>query len=88
MIIEVGIRLLALRRSYWRSVWNIIDTVLVALCAITLIVLASGCSASERNEAIFDTILLVIRNVIQFFRLFMMVRKYVSFKYIYKRLVV
>ncbi|ORY93985.1 hypothetical protein BCR43DRAFT_495675 [Syncephalastrum racemosum] len=75
MIIEVSIRLVALQRAYWRSVWNIVDTVLVAMCAITLIVLASGCSASERSEAIFDTILLVIRNCIQVFRLFMMVRK-------------
>ncbi|KAJ8654968.1 hypothetical protein O0I10_009364 [Lichtheimia ornata] len=75
MIIEVGIRLLALRRAYWNSVWNIIDTILVTLCAITLIVIASGCSAGERSEAIFDTVLLVIRNCIQFFRLFMIVRK-------------
>ncbi|KAI9318109.1 hypothetical protein BX666DRAFT_1856687 [Dichotomocladium elegans] len=75
MIAEVGIRLVALRRAYWKSVWNIIDTVLVALCAITLIVIASGCSAGERSEAILDTILLVIRNCVQFFRLFMMVRK-------------
>ncbi|KAI8098850.1 uncharacterized protein BX664DRAFT_319752 [Halteromyces radiatus] len=75
MIIEVTIRLLALRRTYWQSVWNIIDIVLVLLCAITLIVLATGCSASERNEAIFDTVLLVIRNCFQFFRLFMMAKK-------------
>lgn len=75
MIIEVGVRLLALRRAYWNSVWNIIDTILVTLCAITLIVIASGCSAGERSEAIFDTVLLVIRNCIQFFRLFMIVRK-------------
>lgn len=75
MITEVSIRMVALRRAYWRSVWNIIDTILVVLCAITLIVIASGCSASERSEALFDTILLVIRNCVQFFRLFMMMRK-------------
>ncbi|ORX50594.1 hypothetical protein DM01DRAFT_1367868 [Hesseltinella vesiculosa] len=75
MILEVTIRLLALGRTYWQSVWNMIDIVLVALCVITLIVLATGCSDSERSEAIFDTVLLVIRNCFQFFRLFMMARK-------------
>ncbi|SAM07894.1 hypothetical protein [Absidia glauca] len=75
MIAEVTIRLLALRRTYWQSIWNIIDTILVVLCAVTLIVLATGCSASERKEAIFDTLLLVIRNCFQFFRLFMMAKK-------------
>ncbi|KAG2178400.1 hypothetical protein INT44_001552 [Umbelopsis vinacea] len=75
MILEVSIRMVALRRGYWKSIWNVIDTILVILCAITLIVIASGCSASERSEALFDTILLVIRNCVQFFRLFMMMRK-------------
>ncbi|KAI8062621.1 hypothetical protein BC940DRAFT_308327 [Gongronella butleri] len=75
MILEVTIRVLALGRAYWQSVWNLIDIVLVMMCVITLIVLATGCSASERNEAIFDTILLVIRNCVQFFRLFMMAKK-------------
>ncbi|KAI8329305.1 hypothetical protein BC941DRAFT_443185 [Chlamydoabsidia padenii] len=75
MIAEVTVRMLALRRAYWQSIWNIVDTILVVLCAITLIVLATGCSASERNEAIFDTLLLVIRNCFQFFRLFMMAKK-------------
>ncbi|CAO3649938.1 unnamed protein product [Cunninghamella echinulata] len=75
MIIEVSIRLVALRRVYWQSIWNIIDIILVGLCVITLIVLATGCSATERKEAIFDTILLVIRNCFQFCRLFMMAKK-------------
>ncbi|KAI8092365.1 uncharacterized protein B0P05DRAFT_526000 [Gilbertella persicaria] len=75
MIVEVTTRLLALGRQYWRSIWNTIDIVLVVLCAVTLIVLTTGCSVGERSEAIFDTILLVIRNGFQLFRLFMMLRK-------------
>ncbi|KAI7893264.1 uncharacterized protein EV154DRAFT_502241 [Mucor mucedo] len=75
MIVEVTTRLLALGRDYWRSLWNIIDIILVILCAITLIVLTTGCSVGERREAIFDTVLLVIRNGFQLFRLFMMLRK-------------
>ncbi|CEP18379.1 hypothetical protein [Parasitella parasitica] len=75
MIIEVATRLLALGRRYWKSVWNIVDVILVGLCAVTLIVLTTGCSVGERSEAIFDTVLLVIRNGFQLFRLFMMLRK-------------
>ncbi|GAA5810241.1 hypothetical protein MFLAVUS_003661 [Mucor flavus] len=75
MIIEVTTRLLALGRGYWKSVWNIVDIILVGLCAVTLIVLTTGCSVGETNEAIFDSILLVIRNGFQLFRLFMMLRK-------------
>ncbi|KAI9469909.1 MAG: hypothetical protein EXX96DRAFT_587932 [Benjaminiella poitrasii] len=75
MIIEVIIRLLALGRRYWKSVWNIIDIILVVLCAVTLVVLTTGCSIGERSEAIFDTVLLVIRNGFQLIRLFVMLRK-------------
>ncbi|PHZ13629.1 uncharacterized protein RHIMIDRAFT_236681 [Rhizopus microsporus ATCC 52813] len=75
MIVEVSTRLLALGRNYWKSVWNVVDIILVMLCVVTLIVLTTGCSIGERNEAIFDTILLVIRNGFQLFRLFMMLRR-------------
>ncbi|KAI8883590.1 hypothetical protein K501DRAFT_89928, partial [Backusella circina FSU 941] len=57
MIIEVTTRLLALGKTYWTSAWNIVDIILVSLCIITLIVLTTGCSVNERNEALFDTIL-------------------------------
>ncbi|KAG0809642.1 hypothetical protein G6F16_010277 [Rhizopus arrhizus] len=75
MIVEVSTRLLALGKNYWKSVWNMIDIVLVIVCAVTLLVLTTGCSIGERNEAIFDTMLLVIRNGFQLFRLFMMLRR-------------
>ncbi|KAI9265954.1 hypothetical protein BY458DRAFT_217945 [Sporodiniella umbellata] len=75
MILEVSTRLIALGTSYWESAWNVVDIVLVTLCLVTLLVLTTGCSDSERREAIFDTVLLVIRNGIQLFRLFMMLRR-------------
>ncbi|CAO3681601.1 unnamed protein product [Rhizopus stolonifer] len=75
MILEVSTRLVALGKNYWKSAWNIVDIILVALCAVTLLVLTTGCSIGERNEAIFDTMLLVIRNGFQLFRLFMMLRR-------------
>ncbi|KAI8328231.1 hypothetical protein BC941DRAFT_445336 [Chlamydoabsidia padenii] len=75
MIIEVTIRVLALRKTYWQSLWNVVDIILVGLCVITLILLATGCSTTERTEAIFDSILLIIRNCFQFFRLCRMAKK-------------
>ncbi|SAL96198.1 hypothetical protein [Absidia glauca] len=82
MIIEVSIRLLALRRVFWHSIWNVIDILLVGLCVITLIVLTTGCSATERTEAIFDSALLVIRNCFQFFRLYRMAKRNKSSIYV------
>ncbi|KAI8878251.1 hypothetical protein K501DRAFT_258891 [Backusella circina FSU 941] len=76
MIIEVSTRLLALGKGYWRSIWNILDTILVGLCVITLLVLTTGCSVLEHNEAIFDNVLLVIRNGFQCGRLVTMLRRY------------
>ncbi|KAI9310366.1 hypothetical protein BX666DRAFT_2008107 [Dichotomocladium elegans] len=75
-IIEVAVRLIALKKAYWKSVWNQLDVALVILCTITLVWLAiSNCSAGEQNEALFDTILLVVRNGFQLFRLLTMARK-------------
>ncbi|RUO96755.1 hypothetical protein BC936DRAFT_141495 [Jimgerdemannia flammicorona] len=75
MITEVAIRVLALGQNYWTSIWNLIDLMLVLLCCITLVVISPGCSAGEREEAILDTVLLVVRNVVQFFRLAGMLRR-------------
>ncbi|CAG8608635.1 11174_t:CDS:2 [Paraglomus occultum] len=75
MITEVLTRFIALRKLYWKSVYNIVDLVLVLLCLVTLIfIVTDGCS-EHRSEEIFDTLLLVIRNLMQFGRLFIMLRK-------------
>ncbi|TPX40104.1 hypothetical protein SeMB42_g06146 [Synchytrium endobioticum] len=76
MIVEVSIRFIALGKHYWKSVWNILDLVMVALCAMTLVYLLFGeCSMARATEAVLDTILLVVRNGIQFSRLVLMIRK-------------
>ncbi|KAJ3193143.1 hypothetical protein HK101_005367 [Irineochytrium annulatum] len=76
MILEVGIRMLALRKIFWRNLWNVLDLLLVLLCVLTLLWLALGECTTERSwEAEADTILLVLRNMIQFFRLMMMLAK-------------
>lgn len=76
MIIEVSIRSFALQKLFWKSLWNKFDILLVWLCLITLGFLFFGeCSSSKSREAILDTALLVLRNVLQFVRLFIFMKK-------------
>lgn len=76
MIAEVIIRFLALGRQFWKYPFNIFDLIVTTFCALTLLVLAfSGCGAASKEEEIFDTLLLVARNVLQFGRLASVVRQ-------------
>ncbi len=52
---------------------------MTVFCILTLLViLFAGCGATSKEEEIFDTLLLVTRNVLQFGRLANIVRQYVS----------
>jgi len=74
MIAEVGIRLLAFRSQFWKSYYNTLDLAITVLCIITVVVVFfSGCSA--KGEEVFDTVLLVVRNLFQFGRLALVMRK-------------
>ncbi|KIK07529.1 hypothetical protein K443DRAFT_673437 [Laccaria amethystina LaAM-08-1] len=76
MILEVGIRFVALGRQFWKSPFNVVDLILTAFCAITLLVLAfAKCGAGSKEEEIFDTLLLIARNVLQFGRLAAVMRQ-------------
>jgi hypothetical protein len=92
MIIEVGIRFVALGRvrmpfcsiehlpnssqQFWKSPFNVMDVILTAFCALTLLVLAfADCGAGSKEEEVFDTLLLVARNVLQFGRLAAVMRQ-------------
>ncbi|KAG0199520.1 hypothetical protein BGX28_007241 [Mortierella sp. GBA30] len=75
MIAEVGVRLTALGKNYWRSTSNILDIFLVVLCFVTLILVLQGCGSGHEAEEILDTILLVLRNAVQGWRLYTMLKK-------------
>ncbi|KAI7881481.1 hypothetical protein K492DRAFT_194332 [Lichtheimia hyalospora FSU 10163] len=76
MMMEVTIRFLALRKAFWQSIWNAMDAMLVLLCVVTLLILIfADCSAGERREAMIDTMLLVVRNGVQLYRLITVARK-------------
>ncbi|GAA5892246.1 uncharacterized protein JCM6883_007296 [Sporobolomyces salmoneus] len=74
MIIEVSIRFFAFGRQFWSSHFNTLDLLITLLCLITLLVIVfKGCSA--KDEEVFDTFLLVVRNLFQFGRLALVLRK-------------
>ncbi|KAI0296236.1 hypothetical protein BC826DRAFT_1091196 [Russula brevipes] len=76
MIAEVAIRFLAFGRQFWKYPFNVFDLVVTVFCVLTLLViLFAGCGATSKEEEIFDTLLLVARNVLQFGRLANTVRQ-------------
>ncbi|KAH9065776.1 hypothetical protein EDB87DRAFT_887233 [Lactarius vividus] len=76
MIAEVAIRFLAFGRQFWKYPFNVFDLIVTVFCVLTLLViLFAGCGATSKEEEIFDTLLLVTRNVLQFGRLANIVRQ-------------
>lgn len=69
LIAEVVIRMIALRRFFWKAYWNIVDGFMLIICIVTLALVFAGCSESVRRGRQTSTILLVIRNVVQILRL-------------------
>ncbi|EPQ60390.1 hypothetical protein GLOTRDRAFT_89918 [Gloeophyllum trabeum ATCC 11539] len=76
MICEVGVRLVALGKQFWRSPWNIFDLIITIFCALTLsILLFAHSGRGSKGEEVFDSVLLIGRNVLQFLRLAMIMRQ-------------
>jgi hypothetical protein len=69
----------SVEQQFWRHPFNVFDLVVTVFCVLTvLVILFAGCGATSKEEEIFDTLLLVTRNVLQFGRLANIVRQYVS----------
>ncbi|KAJ2893816.1 hypothetical protein GGI21_005378 [Coemansia aciculifera] len=76
MMLEIITRAVAMQHSFLTSWWNYFDIVLVLFCGVTLILMSKGgCSSSSSSEELINTILLVIRNAAQVFRLLAVLRK-------------
>jgi len=76
MIAEVAIRFLAFGRQFWKHPFNVFDLVVTVFCVLTvLVILFAGCGTTSKEEEVFDTLLLVTRNVLQFGRLANIVRQ-------------
>ncbi|TPX60985.1 hypothetical protein CcCBS67573_g08963 [Chytriomyces confervae] len=77
MIVEVLIRVNAMGKNFWKSIWNVIDIFLVFLCILTLFWLIFGeCqNGSGSWETELDAFLLIARNGLQLVRLIVMMNK-------------
>ncbi|KAI8577824.1 hypothetical protein K450DRAFT_250212 [Umbelopsis ramanniana AG] len=75
MVIEVFIRAVANGRAFFHSYYNAVDIILLLLCIVTLVLITTGCSNAQRDEAIIDTILLTLRNIVQVFRFAAMIQR-------------
>ncbi|CAN6634967.1 hypothetical protein TRVA0_015S00298 [Trichomonascus vanleenenianus] len=69
LLLEVGIRMVALRRFFWKSWWNVADAFLMIICVITLALVFAGCSKNVRIGRRAFTSLLIIRNGVQIVRM-------------------
>lgn len=81
MVLEVLLRVLANGRAFFHSFYSAIDAILLLLCIATLVLITTGCSNTQRDEAIVDTILLTIRNTVQLCRFAAMIQRYGSMRY-------
>jgi len=74
LIIEVTIRLLAQRKYYFHSFWNIIDIIILSVCIWLYSITQSKCPLNE-NDSVIDSSILIVRYVIQFIRLGLLLKK-------------
>ncbi|WVR03252.1 hypothetical protein IAU60_000243 [Kwoniella sp. DSM 27419] len=76
MVVEVGTRWIAYGKKYPMTPLNVVDIILVLFCSVTLIlVFRNPCGSGTRSEELLDTILLIIRNTVQFLRLGSILRR-------------
>jgi hypothetical protein len=75
MVIEVCIQAMANGREFLRSFYSVIDIILLLLCIVTLLLISTGCSNTQRDETIIDTVLLTLRNIVQVFRFAAMIQR-------------
>jgi hypothetical protein len=69
MISEFLLRYYAIK-NYFKQFYNVLDALVLGLCLMTFcLIISHSCGDSSKREALFEEIMLVIRNVVQFARL-------------------
>jgi len=71
LILEVTILLLAQRKYFFYSIWNILDVVIIAVCAWLFFITEANCPSND----IIDNSILIVRYIIQFIRLGLLLKK-------------
>jgi len=72
LIIEVTIRLLAKKKYFFYSFWNILDVIIISVCVWLFFLTENQC---PMNDRIIDNGILVARYIIQFIRLGILLKK-------------
>ncbi len=62
-------------QQYPMTALNIVDLLLTAFCVITLVVVFVSSCGGSKGEEVLDTVLLVVRNGVQFWRLGTILRR-------------
>jgi hypothetical protein len=76
MVAETGIRMVAVGKPYWSSLYNLVDFGILALCLICfLFIVNNECGDRKSNEAIAEEVLLIVRNATQLMRLGSMIKR-------------
>jgi hypothetical protein len=77
LVVEVLLRVIALKNMYWTSIVNIVDFLLVIVCFVTLGFLAGGCSPGSKLEEAADTAIIAFRSAIQLARLVSFMNRFI-----------
>ena len=76
LIGETGIRMVAMPTTFWKDIFNILDFIVLVFCIICfIIIMTTLCSVETSREAIFEEVMLIIRNVVQLIRLGIMMKR-------------
>lgn len=76
LIFETIVRMVALQSMFWKDLFNIVDFIVLVLCVLCfLLIMTTFCSVETSREAIFEEIMLIVRNVVQLVRLAIMMQR-------------
>lgn len=72
LIVEVIIRLFAMKKYFFYSIWNILDIIIIGICIFALTLTKSKC---EKGDNVIDNSILIFRYIVQIIRLGLYIKK-------------